>query len=431
MLLFPSLPTELHLLAAFAIGVIAGGVVNWAIYSLRFDPLPHSPWSRLHPRDADDHWIDRAPMIGWWRLRRKGKALGYEFWIRPLLIELGCGLLAAVLYALEVVETGQAISLSEGLARSAQLPVLASSMSLHLRYVSHLCLAMWMVALSFIDIDEQTIPDEVTLPGTLLALAFAVAMPETRLPDVPLLFVDVNAFAIGEPGARSLNVSSPWQFPSALQGVAGWALGVFCFCAWCAALLPRRWHGRHGWRRAMQLLVARVARERVSRWLLALAAVGSVAITVVWLLGGLRWESLAGALLGLAFGGALVWSIRIVGSGALGEEAMGFGDVTLMAMIGAFLGWQPTLMSFVIGVFSAVFVALGQKLFRGERVIPFGPFLCLGALITMLAWRGLWLRFHELFAIGWIIPVMLVVCLGALGMSLVMIRMVRDRLARP
>ncbi|HEX3871620.1 MAG TPA: hypothetical protein VHV77_14355, partial [Pirellulales bacterium] len=61
--LFPSLPIELHLLVVFALGVMLGSIVNWAIYSLRFEPLPLSPWSRFHPRDADESWLDRVPVV--------------------------------------------------------------------------------------------------------------------------------------------------------------------------------------------------------------------------------------------------------------------------------------------------------------------------------------------------------------------------------
>ena len=67
---------------------------------------------------------------------------------------------------------------------------------------------------------------------------------------------------------------------------------------------------------------------------------------------------------------------------------MGGGDIKLAAMLGAFLGWQKVLLIFlssaVIGlVISVAIMAFSAKL-RQERVIPFGPFIALAAVVTML-----------------------------------------------
>ena len=63
-------------------------------------------------------------------------------------------------------------------------------------------------------------------------------------------------------------------------------------------------------------------------------------------MGGRTWRGLISALIGMAAGGGLIWVIRLVASAASQQEAMGFGDVTLMAMIGAVFGWQPVLIAF-------------------------------------------------------------------------------------
>ncbi len=49
----------------------------------------------------------------------------------------------------------------------------------------------------------------------------------------------------------------------------------------------------------------------------------------------------------LAFGG-VIWAVRVLGRWTLRMEAMGFGDVTLMAMIGTYMGWQASLVVFFL-----------------------------------------------------------------------------------
>lgn len=89
------------------------------------------------------------------------------------------------------------------------------------------------------------------------------------------------------------------------------------------------------------------------------------------------------SLAGFVVGGGITWGIRIVGSAVFRKEAMGFGDVKLMAMIGAFLGWQSALLTMFLGcLFGAVGGGIGVALGRGN-VIPFGPFLALGAVVSL------------------------------------------------
>jgi leader peptidase (prepilin peptidase)/N-methyltransferase len=69
-----------------------------------------------------------------------------------------------------------------------------------------------------------------------------------------------------------------------------------------------------------------------------------------------------------------------------GKEGMGGGDIKLLAMIGAFLGWKLALMTIMIGslVGSVVGVSLlAAKVIAREEYIPFGPFLVLGAVVSL------------------------------------------------
>lgn len=88
------------------------------------------------------------------------------------------------------------------------------------------------------------------------------------------------------------------------------------------------------------------------------------------------------ALLGVLVGGGTIWMIRIVGTWAFRQEAMGFGDVKLMAFLGGFLGWGEALLCIFLAAFIGSLVGLSLKLTgRIEKFghIPFGPYLALGS----------------------------------------------------
>jgi Type IV leader peptidase family len=134
------------------------------------------------------------------------------------------------------------------------------------------------------------------------------------------------------------------------------------------------------------------------------------------LLAQFRGHALLTALVGMATGGLLVWFFRIVFGWVLAEEANGFGDGTLKAVIGAFLGWQATLIVLVLAPFAAVAIAVGQWLLTGRRDIAFGPYLCFAAMVLIVRWDALWQRtVVGLFSLGWLIPAVIVACVGVMG----------------
>ena len=114
------------------------------------------------------------------------------------------------------------------------------------------------------------------------------------------------------------------------------------------------------------------------------------------------WNGLLVGITGLLVGGGLTQFVRLSGSLALRKEAMGFGDVTLMSMIGAFLGWQAAVLCFFLAPFFGIAHALWKlalfagKWLRGaprsssDREIPFGPYLSMAAVALILSWRWLW-----------------------------------------
>lgn len=73
-------------------------------------------------------------------------------------------------------------------------------------------------------------------------------------------------------------------------------------------------------------------------------------------------------------------------------ESMGGGDVKLLAMIGAFLGWQSAVLAFFIAPFFGVVAGVINLVAKKDHTIPYGPFLALAALVAMF-WSVPLIRF--------------------------------------
>ena len=104
----------------------------------------------------------------------------------------------------------------------------------------------------------------------------------------------------------------------------------------------------------------------------------------------MKFKPLLYSLSGLAVGFGLLGLVRMLGTMAFKREAMGMGDVFLMGAIGAIFG--PISVVFVI-VLSSLFgsaaglflIALSKTKLGRYLEIPYGPFICLGCLVWMLA----------------------------------------------
>jgi leader peptidase (prepilin peptidase)/N-methyltransferase len=91
---------------------------------------------------------------------------------------------------------------------------------------------------------------------------------------------------------------------------------------------------------------------------------------------------IANALIGTCLGGGLFFLIAVLSPGG-----MGGGDIKLVAMLGAFLGWQAVLVTIFLGALCGAMVGVGLMLLKrkGRKdPLPFGPFLAAGALIAMI-----------------------------------------------
>jgi leader peptidase (prepilin peptidase) / N-methyltransferase len=230
--------------ACFLFGLVIGSFLNVVIGRLPAGRSLVYPGSACPSCGASIHWYDNVPVLSWLWLRARCRSCHAIISWRYPAVELA----TAILFALAAHQVGPARDL-----------------------VPALLLLSALIAITFIDLDHQLIPDVITLPGI----------------------------------------------------IAGAALSV--------ALHPERW---------------------------------------------------LDTLLGVVIGGGLFFVIIVASGGG-----MGGGDMKLGAMMGAFLGWKLVLLAILLGVLAggAVAIALLTTGSKGRKdPVPFGPFLALGAVLSLL-----------------------------------------------
>ena len=140
-----------------------------------------------------------------------------------------------------------------------------------------------------------------------------------------------------------------------------------------------------------------------------LGMVSGIAMAAIWPLvrpapanAASHLAALAAGVVGLFIGGAFTYSIRQVFTFVFRREAMGMGDVTLMGMIGAYLGWQAAILTFFLAAFLGLGHALwklvrylrkwltGAQLSSSDREIPLGPYLSMAAVLLFFTWPWVW-----------------------------------------
>lgn len=313
--------------------------------------------------------------------------------------------------------------------------------TLHLRFLAHAALFLLLWTASFIDFKTLFIPDSITISGMILGLSLAVLIPQSLLPATALIPVspsqNVSRDQIEvEPLAYSstpipLHLASSQPFPDRhkpQQSKITLLLAISLCWFTCFALMNRVWYHNAPFGIALALFWRNLIRFRSTLYLLVLAGCGTLFIILRWSQSAenpASWIAFFSSLTGLCAGMILIWSVRLIGRWTLGREAMGFGDVTLLGMIGAFLGWQSCVLIFFLAPLAGLLFALAPLFLRGEREIPYGPFLCLGTAFVVVFWPQCWNYSEPYFSLGWIVPMILLFCMVVLGLMLAVWQRIR------
>jgi leader peptidase (prepilin peptidase) / N-methyltransferase len=347
------LPAALLSVVAGCLGALVGSFLNVCIHRLPREMSVRHPARSFCPHCSRTiPWFHNLPVLSWLFLRGRCASCHQSIPVRYLLVEC----LTAALFACAAWRTGP-----------AQPELLAAEVSL----------LSLLVAATFIDLEHLIIPDEITLGGVAAGLALSALWPQ--LQGETVLW---RGLAFSCAGAA-----------------AGYGL------LWAVAELGRLAMGRQrltfdkpvpfGWKRAGDAAELTVEGESMD-WA-ELFVRGSEQV---------RMHVTGGTLDGRAMGaGEWVWGFEklqcagelldlnkveridlTITSLVLPREVMGYGDVKLLAAIGAFLGWKAVL--FTVLTASILGAVLGvAALLSGRRdfatKIPFGPYLAAGAALWL------------------------------------------------
>lgn len=95
-------------------------------------------------------------------------------------------------------------------------------------------------------------------------------------------------------------------------------------------------------------------------------------------------DGLTQSIIGAAVGFGLLYAVAVVGERLFKKEAMGGGDIKMMAMVGSFVGWKGVLLTIFGGSLLGTLVFAPLLLFKIKRLVPFGVFLAAAAAITFV-----------------------------------------------
>lgn len=352
----------------FVLGAVAGSFLNVCIYRIPQHPdLVSQLRSLVHPPSTCPRcrtrigWRDNIPIVSWCLLR--GRCRHCRMWIslRYPLVELLNGMLFVVLYLAEIPTTW---------------PFTVTGSCLFTE-----------------DLGPQVVPGL----GALSPAAFLYLRYFYHLVLIEALmvasFIDLDRREI--PDASTL--------PAMAVGLLG-------------GLLSGRVHILPAWYQNSALV--RTFTHLISPdW-----NVGLWPNVPAWFT---TWPHLHGLLVsvaGLVVGGGVTWLVRIIGFRVLKREAMGFGDVILMALIGSFLGWQVALITFFVAPLCALAVVLVQLLFKRERYIPYGPYLSLATLLVIVDWQRILPAANRFLTLGPLLPIVFLIMMLCFVVTLYLMR---------
>jgi prepilin signal peptidase PulO-like enzyme (type II secretory pathway) len=368
------LPFAFYVIAASIFGLVIGSFLNVIIHRVPLGESIIFPGSHCTACGGTLRAYDNIPVLSFVMLRGRCRNCSQRISWRYPLVEL----LTACIFAAIVLKTGP--------TWEALLEMTFASV---------------MITLIFIDAIHHLLPNVITYPAIVFAIAAAIARAGWGEHQTGALEISIIIPAL-------IPVFTVWK--AALAGGLFIALAAPCF--WLLDRLDLILYNKYFDLQEEDEATASEANESEEVDEVAEAAAerryrrAITASLIFGLLGGFTWAALCilvsakdpqgfsqaygglwRALAGALAGSVPIWWLRAVWFYVRGIEGMGLGDVKLMAIIGAFLGWQGAFGVMLIGSIagSVIGAILMWRNKRGlKTALPFGVCLGAAALISML-----------------------------------------------
>ncbi len=304
----------------FLFGSIIGSFLNVCIVRMPKGESVVAPRSHCGVCQRLIPWYDNIPLVSYFLLRGRCRSCGSRFSFRYVFVEL----LTAAAF----------LGLYRSFGWSGQT-------------LAYCVMVSCFIVATFVDFGHRIIPDEISVGGMFAGLALSAVTLE-------LHEIDPSALGIGRVVMR-------------------------VFVLGCLAI------------HAIDFLIHRRAWEREDRILLSVIGGLFVTEAVLAVLAGhpgmKAWEgylaSADASVIGLLLGGGIIYAMGLLGDVIFQKESMGGGDVKLMALIGAFLGWKLAVVTFFVAPFFGAGYGIVEKIRTRDSAIAYGPFLVLGALVSL------------------------------------------------
>jgi len=375
------LPTALFV---FCFGACVGSFLNVVIYRLPAGMGVVTPASRCPTCGANLRFFrENLPIVGYFIVRGKCRYCGVKLSPQYMIIELLMALMFVGLYLAFYAASPKTPWWGEvgGQWWHTNMIVLTWP-----TFIAFAFMLAGLVAMTVIDARTFTIPIQIPLFITFtafIAYPLQAILPRayTMLQTWPIPAVCWTGVLMSIGGMAGIALATLWLKTGKLR----YSFADYHLFVKEGETLGEYPHARREMRHELLFLTPCML-GLFGGWALAKALPQTPPPVVLQALGA----SFAGYLVG----GGLIWGIRIIGTLGFGREAMGLGDVHLLAAIGAVMGWFDPILIFFIAPFSGLLWHIVSKgigsVFKGaKRELPYGPHLAVATLVVILCRPGI------------------------------------------